>query len=195
VKTTFFIARHGETEWNTHKRLQGQLDSPLTLNGRNQAQQLAQIISQRNIDAIYSSPLQRAVSTAQVCSSLIAKQVKTHPAFLERNFGDWQGKLFDDLKLARHFKSIFHEVTCHAPPNGESGIECKSRMQDGLKLIAQTKADNILIISHGDLIRCFLADLTSNVACDAYSQYGNGSVFKVLLCHQTMTFEYAVDDI
>jgi broad specificity phosphatase PhoE len=191
VIKTFYIARHGETVWNTQKRLQGQLDSPLTPAGLLQAQGLAKIIAKTKIDAIYSSPLPRALTTANICGEFHGLNVIQDRLLMERDFGAWQGRYFESLRQELYFDEIFSQVTSHAPPNGEPGTECKQRMHNALISIADTNARNILIVSHGDLIRCFLSELTSQVGCDAYSQYGNGSVFKICFDQISQAFELA----
>ncbi len=63
---TIWLTRHGETQWNTVRRMQGQLNSPLTDNGIRQAEQLAKWLAKEDIDVIYTSPLERAYKTALI---------------------------------------------------------------------------------------------------------------------------------
>ncbi|PWK46357.1 histidine phosphatase family protein, partial [Pleionea mediterranea] len=63
----FYLARHGETEWNRIKRLQGRLDSPLTEQGIQQANDLAASMTNYSVDAVITSPLLRARRTAEIC--------------------------------------------------------------------------------------------------------------------------------
>jgi broad specificity phosphatase PhoE len=184
-KTQFYIARHGETEWNKMRRLQGRLDSNLTQNGKLQAQQIAAQLCNKNIELIISSPLGRAHKTAQIVSADISRNIITDALLVERHFGDWQGCLFDDLTQQANFHQIFKQVTEHCPPFGETGLDCAQRMSKQLKVIAQDyQQETILIITHGDAIRCLLSDISQNVAVDAYSQYGNGKIFNLVFDHQ-----------
>ncbi|WP_144392521.1 histidine phosphatase family protein [Pleionea sediminis] len=192
--TNFYLARHGETEWNTVKRLQGQLNSPLTSQGLEQANQLALKLSEQSITHIISSPLQRAYQTAKICSNLLNLELETDDALMERHFGHWQGKLFDELNNQPYFEKIFFEVTEHRPPDGESAIELQERLTIALKGLANKYQNgSILIVSHGDLIRCFLAKLRNKNFCDAYSQYGNGSYFSLKYDHKMDKFKLDLD--
>ncbi len=187
--TQLFIARHGETQWNLVKKLQGHLDSPLTKVGNSQALTLANAALKLDINGIFSSPLNRALSTAQTCVKAINKPLNIEPLLIERNFGDWQSCYFNELSDKSYFNEIFKQVTSHAPPNGESGIDCGNRISSTLKHIAQThKGKNILVITHGDAIRCLFGTLKQLANCDAYSQYGNGKLFNLIYCHNSESF-------
>ncbi len=187
--TNFFLARHGETEWNRVRRLQGQKDSVLTSQGVEQADKLAQVMADKNISSIYSSPLGRALNTAKKCQQALAIKTEIVDGLQERFFGLWQEQYFDDLKDEPHFEQVFFQVSDKAPPQGESGIDCGKRIEQSLRKIAADKGEqNILIVTHGDAIRCFLAQLSDEAACNAYSQYGNGRVFPVSFCHQSKNF-------
>ncbi|TQV89625.1 histidine phosphatase family protein [Aliikangiella coralliicola] len=188
-KTCFYLARHGETQWNKIRRLQGRLDSSLTVAGKNQATQIVESLSRAEIELIVSSPLGRAKSTAELCRSKISVELKIHDLLVERHFGDWQSSYFDDLSDKEHFEQVFFQVTEHAPPRGESGLECGSRIQQALSDIAQSHSESkILVVTHGDAIRCFMATLAQDSHCDAYSQYGNGKIFPINYCHQFERF-------
>jgi broad specificity phosphatase PhoE len=187
--TQFILARHGETEWNKLRRLQGHLDSPLTLSGQNQAKKLVEKITLHSIELVITSPLGRALNTAIICQSRLSLALKINSGLVERHFGDWQGRLFDELAAEQYFKQIFSQVTKHSPPNGEAGLDCGTRISHTLVDIAVTQSENrILVITHGDAIRCFLATLSQNSGCDAYSQYGNGKIFPVNYCHSSKSF-------
>jgi broad specificity phosphatase PhoE len=189
MKTKFFLARHGETQWNKLKKLQGQLDSPLTPTGYNQASELAQAAQPHNIDLIVTSTLPRARLTADVCQQQLGCPLIENEQLIERHFGDWQGKLFESLRQAAHFEGIFFRVTDDAPPNGESGTACLARMSKALIDCAQlNQGCNILVLSHGDALRCFLSQFNTDDFCDAYSQYGNGKMFAVVYHHETQQF-------
>lgn len=187
--TTIYLARHGETEWNQVRRLQGRLDSPLNEQGIQQAQSLAQSLVECELERIICSPLGRAIATAEQCRQSLGKELIVEKQLQERDFGDWQACLFDDLRDEPNFESVFFKVTDKAPPKGESGTACGNRIRDCLTSIAkQYPSQKLLIISHGDAIRCFLSQLNKSGAVDAYSQYGNGSVFELNYLHQSEQF-------
>lgn len=92
--TRLLITRHGETQWNTEKRMQGRSDSPLTAHGIWQAQQLARRLKDEKIDAIYSSPTPRAARTAEILKGSRGLQVRLLDDLMEINLGDWEGRKF-----------------------------------------------------------------------------------------------------
>jgi broad specificity phosphatase PhoE len=188
--TRFYLARHGETEWNRERRLQGRLDSPLTQAGQLQAQQLGNRLLDKKIDLIIASPLGRASRTAMLCQKILQVDWRADEALQERHFGDWQQRIFDDLSDCPDFHSVFFKVTDIAPPNGETGTACGRRVEQALRRIASDyDSHNILIVTHGDAIRCFLAILEYGSECDAYSQSGNGHDYAVGFCHQSQSFK------
>ena len=71
-KSTFYLARHGQTEWNIEGRIQGQLDSPLTALGKQQALLLAEQCKMLSITSLLTSPLGRALATAELCAKALA---------------------------------------------------------------------------------------------------------------------------
>lgn len=187
--TQFILARHGETKWNQVRRLQGHLDSPLTKAGLEQANFIAESTLNAPVELLFSSPLGRAKTTAQSIQQKLAIPLHMEQGLIERHFGDWQGAYFDDLVECSYFEQIFSQVTQHAPPNGESGVACAQRISNTLiKLANESFQASILVITHGDAIRCFMNSLYGNVNCDAYSQYGNGKMFPIKFCHLTQSF-------
>ena len=79
--TRIFLVRHGETDWNQTHRFQGRIDVPLNREGKNQARALALTLKDEPLDAIYASPLARAIQTARV----IKEFHPSTPLFEERD--------------------------------------------------------------------------------------------------------------
>lgn len=184
TKTTIYLARHGETEWNRIRRLQGRLDSPLTPQGIEQANLLAKKMLDCDVDRIISSPLGRAVATAEYCQRRLKRELTVESQLQERDFGAWQERLFDELCDHADFESVFFQVTKQAPPDGEPGVTCGIRIWNCLSSLAkQYPSKRLLVISHGDAIRCFFSQINQTGAVDAYSQYGNGKVFELNFLH------------
>lgn len=189
MKTSIFLARHGETEWNTQQKLQGRLDSPLTNKGVRQAMKLADRFSNTHpIDLIVTSPLLRALATAHICQRNLHVELEIHPALMERDFGQWQEKHLIDLHTHPDYHSVFHQVSIHSAPLGESGIACAKRFEEGLTDIANRHPNkNILIISHGDAIRCFLSLKSKK---NATILLDNGADSSLLFHHDQQTFQF-----
>ncbi|WP_324780490.1 histidine phosphatase family protein [Thiobacillus sedimenti] len=91
VRTRVCLIRHGETDWNVEKRIQGHTDVPLNETGRAQALAMAFNAAHQRFDAIYSSDLARAVETAQALAQREGQAVRLLPTLRERHFGLFQG--------------------------------------------------------------------------------------------------------
>lgn len=209
----FFLTRHGETQWNKIGKFQGQLDSPLTDKGYQQAHAIAELLSSKSINLIVSSTLARAKTTAETCQLALNCPLSLKSALIERNFGDWQGEFIEGVQKKANYHAIFHQVNHIAPANGESGIACAKRFHQALTDIAQsclftshvnkdttsnTKAtsdnvSNILVVSHGDILRCFLSAMVKNFATEhaintENKAFDNGCVFQLSYDSQTQNF-------
>lgn len=90
MKTTLYLVRHGETEWNRSGRFQGCIDTKLTENGLLQAQNVGEILKGK-FKYIYTSPLERASKTAEIIASISEKKFEIHEGLKEINFGLWEG--------------------------------------------------------------------------------------------------------
>jgi len=189
MNTYFYLTRHGESQWNQCHRLQGQLDSELTEKGKIQASVLGQKLQNTGIDLIVSSPLKRARQTADICQKYIKSDSVENKQLMERHFGDWQGKYYSSLFKEPGYRDIFQRVTEQAPPKGESGLDCQARMHQALKQIAASyKSSRLLVICHGEAMRCFLSQFNLNTSGDAYSQFDNASITPLSYCHHTARF-------
>ena len=193
MKTHFFLARHGETQWNKSQKLQGQLDSPLTELGLIQAAKIADGLTEQSIELIACSPLGRALRTAKTCQEKLPFPIIKYDQLKERHFGEWQGKLIKEVENHQDYQPIFFQVTANCPPNGETAIACAQRFQQALIDIAnQYQQQNILIVSHGDIMRCFLSFIRLNKIEDQENQYNNGCLIAISFDHQTEKFSFLV---
>jgi 2,3-bisphosphoglycerate-dependent phosphoglycerate mutase len=96
MPTRICLIRHGETDWNVAKRIQGQTDIPLNETGRSQALAMAFNAAHYNFNAIYSSDLSRACNTAQMVATRRGLEVRTMPHLRERHYGIFQGITADE---------------------------------------------------------------------------------------------------
>ncbi|MBC7349663.1 MAG: histidine phosphatase family protein [Candidatus Aminicenantes bacterium] len=97
--TRIVLVRHGETEWNRVERFRGSADIPLNENGLRQAELLARrLLAAWKPTAVYSSPLSRAVKTAEVIAFPLKLQVKIHPGLSDINYGEWQGLTPEEVR-------------------------------------------------------------------------------------------------
>lgn len=156
MSQSIYICRHGQTEWNRDRRLQGQLDSPLTAEGISQAQQLAAKATGWAVDCVVSSHLGRAQQTADICADTLAKPRAIYQGLCERHFGDWQGKHTDNLPAYQAFREHRYTRPDLMPDTGgESANMVSARFKQTLATMVESEAaDAFLVISHGDAMAC-----------------------------------------
>ncbi|MEL0629095.1 histidine phosphatase family protein [Psychromonas aquatilis] len=170
-KTIFYLARHGQTEWNVAKRIQGQLDSLLTAQGKQQARLLAEQCRTLNITQILTSPLGRAVQTADICGQILQLSPIQIKGFEERHFGDWQGKYTYQVNTLSDYNEITSQITDCKPQQGESSKQLLARFENTLrKELTSAAKDVSLIIIHGDILRCFMAQFVPSLTPNSQSQ-------------------------
>lgn len=149
--TTLLLARHGETDWNLERRVQGHSDRALNETGLAQAQALAAELAGEHLDAVYASDLARALDTARAIADARGLEVIPVPDLRERNFGTWEG-LRDDEVLARFPQA-------HTGPWGdaETHEELAERTLAALRRIAAVHPEGrVLVVSHGGPLRAVL---------------------------------------
>ena len=94
----FYFLRHGETAWNAEGRLCGRTDVPLSDVGRRQAQLLAWRLQPIPVEALYSSPLERALETARLIGQAVGREPVVDQRLAELNYGAWEGRTFEEIK-------------------------------------------------------------------------------------------------
>jgi probable phosphoglycerate mutase len=153
------LLRHGQTPLSVEKRYAGTSDVPLTEVGVRQAVAAARRLASAGIDAIVSSPLQRAVRTAQEVSAVTGVPVLTDEGFRETDFGAWEGLTFAEVR-----QRWPAELTAWladpevGPPDGESFAEVSKRVTDALnRVLAGRDGRTILIVSHVTPIKTLVA--------------------------------------
>ena len=156
--TRFFLIRHATND-TVGKLLAGRKKGvELNQSGLQQANEIAQRLRQVRLDAIYSSPLERAVQSAKPLAASNGLSINISSYFLEVDFGDWTGKSFEDLKNDKQFSlfNTFRSVT--RIPNGETMLEAQQRIVSGLTNVAQEfPSGNVAIVSHADMIKAAIA--------------------------------------
>ena len=132
--TRLILCRHGETDWNVEGRYQGQADPPLNATGVVQARELAVQLREIGLDIAYSSPLLRAVQTAQIVAEQQSLPLLIEPRLMEIHQGDWQGHLRSEISA--WYPDIFRrwqtEPWTVSPPGGESVAQVQERVNHAL---------------------------------------------------------------
>ena len=156
--TRFLLIRHATTE-AIGKRLAGRRPGMhLDERGRRQAQVLAERLSRLPVAAIYSSPLERTLETAEPIAKLLGREVVSREELLEIEFGEWTGKDFGELDPLPEFR-CFNEFRSYSPvPGGEFMLQAQLRMVLGLDALRRLHPDEcVAVVSHGDMIRAAIA--------------------------------------
>ena len=163
---TFYIIRHGQTEWNLKKIIQGHRDSPLTEMGISIAKQHAKELKGIQFDAIFSSDSLRAKQTADIIALERNIAIKTTQLLRERSFGKYEGKnlniFTNELKhLVEQFEKLSDkEKRKHKYPTMESDEQMISRFITFLREIAVAYPNKtVLVISHSVIISALLIHL------------------------------------
>lgn len=185
----FYLARHGETQWNRLGLLQGQLESELTELGREQAKTLALSLLDKDITHIFSSSLSRAKETAEICAELITQPVSTLEHLVERHFGHLQGMSFDELKKDPKYDSLWTDSIAFEPEGGESADASAKRLLNSLtEIAARDVGSQILCVSHGDIIRNFLNRHLHKSNGQSVPLLSNGQWMAVSYCSKSDQF-------
>ncbi len=168
------LARHGETESNRERRFQGRLDVPLSDTGREQARALAEQAAAEDpaIAALYSSPLVRALETAQIVGAALGLEPRTDPRLEEVDVGDWQGRLKDDVEREdpEGWAAFGRAGAEFRFPGGESLAEQQERVVDALVDVTQRRDLPALLVCHRGVVRCALAH-THRRGLDTYHEW------------------------
>lgn len=158
-KTEFLLIRHGQTDWNILKRLQGHSDIPLNETGLAQAQTLAQTLASEKLDAIYSSDLQRASVTAETIAKSHGLIVTKTQRLRERCYGICEGMKGDEIKekFPESHRAWYAADPDHFFPDGERKTESPRqfyhRVIDILNDIAKRhQNERVAIITHFGVI-------------------------------------------
>ena len=161
-----YVCRHGQTDMNVKGCLQGRTDTQLNETGRAQARGAAEFLRENNIfiDEVRTSPLSRAVESAEIISGIPHELFTLEHALIEMSFGEWEGKPLESLSQEER-DAFFSNSDRHPAPGGETASEVIARVGKFLTAMKMRKRyidRNILLSSHGALIHgltCYVRNL------------------------------------
>jgi probable phosphoglycerate mutase len=156
--TTFFLIRHAACG-GLGQKLWGRTPG-ICLNekGEMQAQRLADRFKHIRLDAIYSSPLERALQTATVIAQNTKLDVIKSAAANEIDFGEWSGKSFEELSIDEQWRRFNSHRSITMIPSGESFLEVQNRIVKEIEELAVLHSEaQVAIVSHADVIRAAVA--------------------------------------
>lgn len=158
---TVLLVRHGETDHNKNNIMQGHLDVPLNETGRAQAKHLARYLAARYpIEHIYSSPLMRAYSTAEIIAAKQHCPITAVAELRELDVGLWQGLTLEQGRVTHPtiWESLHADTLYTRRPSGESYWDLYQRTTSWLEdKVAQLETGTICLVTHGGCVRTLLA--------------------------------------
>ncbi|GAB3407041.1 phosphatase PhoE [Schumannella luteola] len=165
--TELFLVRHGETDWNRARRIQGRTDIPLNDTGRAQAKATGQLLSRRSWDGVFASPLSRATETGAIIAAGLGLAAPAPvPGVVERDYGEAEGLPWEEIE--QRFPDGA-EV-----PGRETREQVAERVVAALcELAAAHPGERLIVVSHGGAIRSVLQHAEPDTQHPAIT---NGSV-------------------
>lgn len=158
MDTTVFLIRHGVTEWHDQKRLLGRRDVPLSPEGLEQARAAAGLFGDLRISDLISSPLQRALQTAEIIAEQFDLDVARDPRLSDFDVGKWAGQTFEDVVSTPEYQRFLANPETREIPGGENLEEVRSRAVGALEqaLADSPSGEAIALVSHAGIIRVLL---------------------------------------
>jgi broad specificity phosphatase PhoE len=148
--TEIILLRHGETEWNVSEIFRGRIDIELNETGIKQAELVADYLSELKIDAIYSSPLKRALKTAQIIAGYHKLEVTIAPGLIDFDYGQWQG--LSHQEVTDKYKELYPTWLDHPEqvrmPAGESLDDVRKRAMGVINDIVARYRRTVVLVSH-----------------------------------------------
>lgn len=161
--TRVYLIRHGKTAWNTDRIVQGQMDSPLTKEGKRTVKKMANKLKNIKFDALYSSDLNRALDTAKYINKHHDLTITEDEMLRERNLGVLEGNNWKTIR--RNYPKagkIYHSnsIKAEIPGGGESKNQLMERVKMVMDNIAIQEEDKtVLIVSHGWFINYWVKEV------------------------------------
>ncbi len=154
---TFLLIRHGSHDYLT-KGIAGWLPGVrINARGREEAGRLADSLAGAGIQALYSSPLDRTMETAECISRRLSLPIHVEEAFGEVRFGEWTGWTLEELERDPRWLEFNRFRSGVRAPGGESLLEVQARVIDGMERIRRRHTGSVVaIVSHGDVIKAAL---------------------------------------
>jgi len=168
--TRLWLVRHGETEWNRARRIQGATDIPLNGTGRDQARRAGELLRRRPVDAVVASPLVRAAETGAIVAELLGlPEPRLVPALAERRYGVAEG--LTPTEVEARFPDGARV------PGRESRTALLDRVLPALEAIAADHAGgSVVVATHGAVIRTVVSAVAPDHGAAVGVPIRNGSV-------------------
>jgi 2,3-bisphosphoglycerate-dependent phosphoglycerate mutase len=153
------LVRHGQSTWNHEHRIQGQLDPPLSDEGRRQAAQLGRRLAGRPFAGLYSSDLKRAAETSRLIGEAVGIEPSPMAELREIYLGDWEGLQTEDVavRFPQAWAAWAEEPDWDLVPGGERSAAFEARVASALESIFDRhQRGDVLVVTHGGVIQVAL---------------------------------------
>jgi broad specificity phosphatase PhoE len=153
------LVRHGQSTWNREHRIQGQLDPPLSKEGRAQAMRVGRRLGSRRFAGFYSSDLKRAFETAEVISEAVGMTPSPAEGLREIYLGEWEGLNTDELatRFPEAWAMWTEEPSWDVVPGGEGAAPFEARVNAQIdSILARHEHGDVLVVTHGGVIQVAL---------------------------------------
>ncbi|SHI44466.1 histidine phosphatase family protein [Lutispora thermophila] len=170
--TKLYITRHGQTEWNLERRLQGRMDSKLTPLGEIQAQWLGERLKDEKIDVIISSSSGRTIATAENIRGKREIEIIPNDNLREIYLGQWEGMLYTEVERQwpEEHKNFWNFPHLYKPINGETFSQVIDRVGNEIeKIITQYKDKSVLIVTHAIALKGIISYIEKKDLKDFWS--------------------------
>ncbi|NJN51094.1 MAG: histidine phosphatase family protein [Gammaproteobacteria bacterium] len=160
---SLYLVRHGQTRWNAEQRLQGRMDSPLTVLGESHAANNAGWLAGEQISSLVASPLGRTRTTARIVAQRIGVAARFDDRLMERHCGAWEGLTLTEVAARWPGEySAWRADPFHCrPPGGENLPDMMARVSALLDALRASRHERTVIVSHGLIGRAMLTYLLS----------------------------------
>ena len=154
-----YLLRHGETQWNVERRMQGRMDSPLTELGKDQAGVHGALLKRLGgVERLWVSPSGRTSETAHIVNSHVHARIEYVDELVERDCGEWAGMTLDEVedKYGHEWMQLHADPYWTAPPEGESLQDMLMRVNGFLDGLFDEQWSSIGLVTHGVMSRVVL---------------------------------------
>ena len=172
-----FVVRHGETNLNKEKRMQGLTDAPINEKGFRQAMMLQTQLKYEYFDAVFSSPYRRAIITASIISNVNEPEIIKDARLSEVDFGKYELKRFRSLGISMTLHWLYPAVF-PAPKTVEGFQDVRRRVDSFLSDLGKYNYEKVLICSHGNLIRVLNYELSGGSGMVSWRDFPQNCVVR-----------------
>ncbi len=184
--TTFGLLRHGETVWNTEKRIQGSSDSPLTKNGKENVARWIPTLQEYKWDRIIASTLPRVQQTVEIINNALKIPITFLPELQEQDWGQWEGKKLTSISAHQSDELKKQQMSGwkFRPPGGESREEVLTRVSETLFQTSLSCAgQQILVVSHQSVMKCILYSILGREFLPHEKKSIHKNMFHLIQCN------------